>query len=305
MKPTFLARWINGELSPEELDAFRKTPEYATYERIARASEQLRAPEFDVEAALERSRDARHDSKGKVIRLRPSALNRWMGVAAAVVLLFGAAYFYISSRPALVQTGIAQQSEVVLPDASEILLNAGSQVTYREENWDSSRKVRLEGEAFFKVAKGKTFTVETGIGEVTVLGTQFNVLQRDKIFMVRCFEGLVRVQAGENTVELPAGTAFRMVNGQVEPAAPVTDTTPEWTRNESAFRSMPLGFVLEEFQRQFQVEVNTRGLDLSQRFTGSFSNTNLKMALESIRAPLQLSADVNGNQILLYAAEAP
>ena len=194
MKEDFLAKWMNGELTQAELEAFQKDPQYATYERIARVSSQLEAPSFNAEAALERLRDSRKPSGGKVVRMR--AMNRWMGVAAAVVLLFGAAYFYISTRPAQAQTGLAQQTQVLLPDASEVVLNADTRLTYNEKRWDARRHVRLDGEAWFKVAKGQTFTVETATGEVTVLGTQFNVLQRGDIFIVRCYEGRVRVTSG-------------------------------------------------------------------------------------------------------------
>lgn len=305
MKTDLLAKWMNGELSPAELEEFQKRPEYRTYERIMRASENLSGPDFDVEAALDRVRQARTPAPGgKVVRMRP--ITRWMGVAAAVVLLFGAAYFYISTRPATFRTGIAQQSEVVLPDASEITLNAGSLLSYSAKGWESERRVNLEGEAFFRVAKGKTFTVATEAGDVTVLGTQFNVLQRDGIFIVRCYEGRVRVTSGSHTTELPAGTAFRMVDGIVEAAGPADGTSaPAWTRNESEFHSLPLSAVLEEFGRQFDVQVTTQGVDLTQRFTGSFSNTNMKLALESISTPLQLATEVNGNQVLLYARETP
>ena len=302
MKENYLAKWLNNELSEEELSAFRKTPEFETYQRIVRTASELSAPEFDVEQALSGVRQARQAPKGRVVRLT-SYRSLWK-VAAALIVLLGISYFYVNSLDEAVQTDYAQHTEVVLPDASEVQLNAGSDLSYNEKKWDSDRHVNLSGEAYFKVAKGQTFTVETPSGSVTVLGTQFNVLQRGEVFIVSCYEGLVRVEHRGTAHELPAGKGYRMVNGDME-LFEVTTTRPSWTVDESTFRSMPLSFVLEEFERQYDLEVEIRDVDTRELFTGTFSNTNLELALQSISAPLQLGYSLNGNKVLIYAQNAP
>lgn len=302
MKENYLAKWLNDELSGEELREFRNTPEFETYQRIARTASELRGPGFDVEQALSGVRQARQTSKGRVFRLT-SYRSLWK-VAAAIVILLGISYFYVNSLEQAVQTDYAQHTEVVLPDASEVQLNAGSDLSFNERKWDSDRHVNLRGEAYFKVARGQTFTVETPSGSVTVLGTQFNVLQREGVFIVSCYEGLVRVEHRGTAHELPAGTGYRMVNGAME-IFEVTATRPSWTEDESTFRSMPLSFVLEEFQRQYDVEVDVRDVDTREIFTGTFSNTNLELALQSISAPLQLGYSLEGNKVLIYAQNAP
>ncbi len=302
MKENYLAKWLNNELSEEELSAFRKTPEFETYQRIVRTASELSAPDFDVEQALSGVRQARQAPKGRVVRLT-SYRSLWK-VAAALIVLLGISYFYVNSLDEAVQTDYAQHTEVVLPDASEVQLNAGSDLSYSEKKWDSDRHVNLSGEAYFKVAKGQTFTVETPSGSVTVLGTQFNVLQRDGVFIVSCYEGLVRVEHRGTAHELPAGKGYRMVNGDME-LFEVTTTRPSWTADESTFRSMPLSFVLEEFERQYDLEVEIRDVDTRELFTGTFSNTNLELALQSISAPLQLGYSLKGNKVLIYAQNAP
>ena len=65
---------------------------------------------------------------------------------------------------------------VTLPDGSLVELNAGSRLTYS----NTSRKVELQGEAFFQVQKDEVqFVVSTGISKVVVLGTAFNVRSHD------------------------------------------------------------------------------------------------------------------------------
>ncbi len=302
MKENYLAKWLNNELSEQELEAFRATPEFRSYEKIVATASRLEGPAFDSEAALQRLKNKRGGTGGRVIAMRPWA--RWAGVAAALVLMLGSTYYFMNRPYASLESGYAQHLETQLPDASEVLLNAGSEITYNKKEWDGHRRVTLQGEAFFKVAKGKTFTVETEAGEVTVLGTQFNVMQRDEYFVVSCYEGLVRVDHADRAVELPAGTSFRLIDGRISTTEIPAASAPSWTRNESSFRSMPLAFVLEEFERQYNMEVETADLDLTELYTGTFSNTNMNLALQSISAPLELTFEVNGNKVLFYAKSA-
>ncbi|MFD0779580.1 hypothetical protein ACFQZF_14995 [Flavobacterium myungsuense] len=39
-----LAKWLAGEMTQNELDEFKKTPEYNTYSKIETYSSQLKAP---------------------------------------------------------------------------------------------------------------------------------------------------------------------------------------------------------------------------------------------------------------------
>lgn len=302
MKENYLAKWLNNELSEEELEAFRATPGFRSYEKIAATASRLEGPAFDADTALEHLKTKRGGSGGRVVALRP--WHRWAGVAAALVFLLGSTFYFMSRKETTLEAGYTQHIETQLPDASEVMLNAGSEITYNKKDWDGHRRVNLQGEAFFKVAKGKTFTVETEAGEVTVLGTQFNVLQRGGFFVVSCYEGLVRVDHAGRSVELPAGTSFRLVNGRISQTEIPAASAPSWTRNESSFRSMPLAFVLQEFERQYAIEVEAADLDLDELYTGTFSNTNMNLALQSISAPLELTYEVHGNKVLFYAKAA-
>ncbi|WP_372975940.1 DUF4974 domain-containing protein, partial [Muriicola sp.] len=80
---------------------------------------------------------------------------------------------------------------------------------------------------------------------------------------------------------------------------------PSWVNNESSFRSIPLSFVLKEFERQFKVKVETRNVDLGELFTGTFSNTDMNLALQSISTPSQISFTLEGNKVLFYGDNAP
>ncbi len=303
MQENYLAKWLNNELSEEELKEFKNSEEYASYQRILDVSDQLEAPEFDLDMAWNDLHDRRQSSEPKVIRMRP--VQKMMRIAAAIAVLFMISYFYINSLNETISTQYAQRETVILPDASEVILNAGSEISYSKKKWDEQRNIELEGEAFFKVAKGKKFTVSTAAGTVTVLGTQFNVEQRDGFFEVSCYEGLVRVNFKDVETQLPAGSSILVFNGTVVEEKVAANQSPSWINDESSFKSIPLKFVLNELERQYNIKVSTNGIDTVQLFTGTFSNTNLNLALESISAPYQIKFNLEGNQVLFYAEETP
>ncbi|QCX01032.1 DUF4974 domain-containing protein [Aggregatimonas sangjinii] len=303
MQENYLAKWLNNELTEEELAEFKNSDEYATYKRIIEVSDTLQGPDFSAEEALSAIRNKRILEAPKVVQLHP--FKRFMKVAAVAAILIVGAYFYLNTLDKTVSTEYAQRADVTLPDASEIALNVDSKVSFSENNWDEERKVRLEGEAFFKVAKGKKFTVATKAGDITVLGTQFNVEHRKDFFEVSCFEGLVSVSFKGMETEIPAGASFFAVNGKIKEHEIQKNSAPSWMNDESTFKSIPLRYVLDEFQRQHNIIVTTENIDTSQLYTGTFSNSDAMLALKSISVPSQIKFKFEGNKVLFYAEDAP
>tara|TARA_R110002051_G_scaffold189613_2_gene258848 strand:+ start:32182 stop:33093 length:912 start_codon:yes stop_codon:yes gene_type:complete len=303
MHENYLAKWLANELTAEELEIFQKSDEFASYQKIIKTSEGLKEPSFNMDKALSDSTLKRNTKRTKVIAMHP--FKRLMRIAAAVALLFTGTYFYFNSQSNTVETALAENTSLLLPDASEVLLNADSELSYTEKHWETNRDIKLQGEAFFKVAKGQQFTVATANGRVQVLGTQFNVKSRKDFFEVTCYEGLVRVSYDRKTIELPAGTSFLVLYGKVIDSQPTKMLEPSWIRNESTFKSIPLSFVLNELERQYNVTIDAKKIDLSTLFTGSFSHKDLDLALRSICQPTQLNFNLEGNKVLLYAKNAP
>ena len=302
MQENYLAKWWSGELSEQELREFEASEAYASFQKLKEASSGLQAPDFDVDQALLRFKEEHMAKSPKVITLNP--FRKFLKVAAVIAILLTGSYFYINSLNEKVTTGFAERSEVILPDNSELFLNADSRISYSEKNWDNQRNIKLDGEAFFKVAKGKKFTVSTEQGTVTVLGTQFNVENRKGIFEVTCYEGLVSVTHNGKEIKLPAGNSYVVINGKQVTGTP-KGTQPSWMNNESSFESIPLKYVFAELERQFDVQVNTENINTDLLFTGSFNNTDLNMALKSISTPSQTRYKVEGDNVLFYAGNTP
>ena len=53
MQENYLAKWLNNELSEEELARFKESKEYASYLKLRKATDKLVGPDFDMEKAWE------------------------------------------------------------------------------------------------------------------------------------------------------------------------------------------------------------------------------------------------------------
>jgi len=303
MQENYLAKWLNGDLSEAELAEFKNSDAYASYARIIEASDGLKAPVFDSDSAYAALKNRRELEDTKVVKLHP--FRKFLRVAAAAAVLMIGAYFYLNTLNANIATAFAENKSISLPDASEVILNADSELSYSKSKWDENRNVTLKGEAFFKVAKGKRFTVATDAGNISVLGTQFNVENRDGFFEVTCFEGLVSVGFNDMKVKLAAGKSFVAINGAIVEVGAPGESEPSWINDESSFKSVPLKFVLDEFERQHDIAVTTQNINLEQLFTGTFSNSDSKLALKSISVPSQIKFKFEGDKVLFYGENTP
>jgi transmembrane sensor len=282
---TFLARWLADDLNAEEKLRFENSAEYQDYLQIIESANQLEAPSYDKQAALKSIQQKQQTTAPKTRRLNTS----WLYAAAAVVLLFiGFSYVYLTSGETF-ETGYGNQLTVLLPDGSEVILNSKSSLTFNENSWDDDRTVSLNGEAYFKVKNGEKFTVTTTSGTVEVLGTQFNVLSDDEIFEVKCHEGKVKVSSKtQKTAVLTHGNAFSLIEGKTASwNFDVHNST--WREGESNFREMPLKRVITALQDQYEVQFIIDDIDTAERFTGSFSHKNLKLALRTVFVPMEIS----------------
>lgn len=287
----FLARWMAGELTESELTEFQKSEEYAEYSKIIDTLDTASFAAPDVEANYvafqekiqNETKSQIEEEDSKVKHLIP----RWVfAVAAACVLLFVGYTFMFQET--VYTTQVAEQTEFKLPDDSEVQLNADSKIAFTAFNWKSNRKLALEGEAFFKVKKGETFTVTSSQGDVTVLGTQFSVNSRVDTYIVQCYEGKVQVTLKENkTVILTKGKAVAFQKGNLE-AYDIYDTAPQWLSNESSFYKVNIKEVVAEMERQYGIKVTGKTYLKDVYFSGRFKHDNLVQAAKTIFVAMKI-----------------
>ena len=225
----------------------------------------------------------------------------WGLAAAATLALFVWISNLTASDKSMANAG--EKKEVVLPEESAVTLNAESSITYRDKSFNQDRKLYLEGEAFFKVQKGSTFTVHTDHGTVTVLGTSFNVISRDGRFEVTCYTGKVKVESTskEQQIITAGESASRNKLDQKlnRSTFEVIAATPEWMEGKFSYESQPLSDVIDELERQYNINVKLEAGLKDLKYTGLFESGNLDSALYLITWPLHLKSSIKGKTVTI------
>lgn len=144
---------------------------------------------------VKRSPGLRSGPESKRLRVNPGIRRLRIAAGLALLILAGFLLEYFVLNPVIeYRTPYGQQLLVVLPDSSEVQLNANTTLTFRKRN---PRKVRLDGEAFFDVRKkpasGANFMVLTNDLTVEVLGTAFNVIEKENKTEVVLEEGSIKL----------------------------------------------------------------------------------------------------------------
>ncbi len=292
-KEYLIKKWLDNSLTPEELEAFKALEDYEALTKLSNYTKGFKAPEYNEDEAL---KTVLHQIETKK-QSKTNWLQPVLKIASILVLCFGA-YYYTTTLDTTFTTDFSEKISVELPDHSKVDLNALSSITFNKSDWKNNRNVSLKGEAFFDVEKGSSFNVNTPNGIVTVLGTEFNVKQRDNFFEVTCYEGLVQVTYKNNKTKIKPGESFLVLNDLVINNQTVY-SQPQWLTNTSAFKSLPLKEVIAELERQYNVKVETKNINTDLLFTGRFTHNNLDTALKSITQPLQLTYTKTNQTIIL------
>lgn len=285
-----IAKWINDELEPLEKEKFEQTKEYRQYHRLLTKIDSIEPPKMDMEGLenkLMSEIDAKKASDSTVETKKGASKSKiiqiWAPiVSVAAVFLIGFFLFYNTDIE--YKTGVGEKLSIILPDGSGVELNAKSSVTYDPENWASKRELSLSGEAFFKVMKGSSFIVETDQGIIEVIGTQFNVRSVDDFFEVSCHEGKVKVSPSisNKDIVLLEGEGYR-VQGSEDYSWQFSEINPGWLSGETVCYALSLKEVISKLESQYDISVKLGSeIDSNQRYTGTFTNTNLEVALKTI-----------------------
>ncbi|MBK6282505.1 MAG: FecR domain-containing protein [Draconibacterium sp.] len=197
-------------------------------------------------------------------------------------------------------TEMAEQTTFSLPDKSVVVMNADSKITWNNRKFSNSRHLRLNGEAYFDVEKGNKFVIETKNGTVEVLGTQLNVFSRNNEFRVSCISGKVRVASNNSEqIILPGETAELTPNGVTKSTLQNPGKVAAWQQGIFYFEDKPVVSIFAELERQFDVSIKFNGME--DRFiTATFSNKNLKEALDIVCIPMDLKYEIENKKVTVY-----
>jgi transmembrane sensor len=166
----------------------------------------------------------------------------------------------------------AKDYTLMLPDGSEVHLNAASTIRFPMAFDSHRREISLSGEAFIKVAinENAPFRVRLGQEVIEVLGTEFNVNGYDSLHRtVSLVSGKVRVITEKAKVELKPGEEAVITQGKLSRQTFDPYTTLSWLDGRYVLSNVTLEEVCLLLGRLYgvSVEVDNKTL-LKSRFTG-------------------------------------
>lgn len=297
-----LHKWINKQLSEAELEDFKQRPEYPALVNLYQHTEDWESPHLNKSDMLQEILKTKKENSSPKVAIRRS-LN-WLKYAAAALALLLATWFFWPNANQVIQYKMAkgERTEGILPDQSSFVLNAESALSYDPASWEENRSLRLRGEAFFEVKKGARFEVATPTGMVTVLGTKFNVRARKKCLEVVCLSGKVAVSTpdGQLITELEKTEGIRICTGKPNEQFNVQgEEKASWVTGISKFKKVPLRVVLDELERQFDIQINTAGIATDEIISCNFPHQDLNLALQTSLQSLGIKYEINGKQVKL------
>jgi transmembrane sensor len=191
-----------------------------------------------------------------------------------------------------IQSPTGMRSHVVLPDGTDLWLNAESKIKYSIPFTRENRQVELTGEAFFKVVKNEKapFIVNAVTASVKVLGTQFNVkaYPEDEQLEVALAEGSVEFtgttadgKKAETTLVPNDFLAMNKTTGKVLLESKNLNKHISWIKNTIIFDETPMPEVAKTIERWYGVKVIVADAEINKyRFTTTFENESLYRVLE-------------------------
>jgi transmembrane sensor len=204
---------------------------------------------------------------------RTILFNRYMWAIAAGFLILVASGTFMRFYRMSVSVPAGMHQTALLPDGSEVELNAVSSITYHPYWWRIKRMLSLDGEAHFEIAHGKNLSVISEKGKTEVLGTSFNIFSRKEVYQVTCLSGKVRVTSLTNQVVTlsPNSKAEIQDNGEIKVSHQI-DPYPviSWRNNIFLFTAKPVNEVFSEIERQYNITIETN-LNNIVRYSGNFT----------------------------------
>lgn len=199
------------------------------------------------------------------------------------------------------------ENTVILADGTTVHLNAGSKLTYPVRFAGKRRIVRLEGEAYFDVAgdENHPFVVQTHLGEITVLGTEFNVNAYTDASV--CYTTLVHGKVKFSTLNAetvtlsPGEQAVVFANSSMKRKVDLEEYVG-WVDGMYIFNDRPLGDIMKTFERWYDIQVYYEAPNLRNiTYSGSLKRYGtINSFLDALELTGDLTYKISGRNILIY-----
>ncbi len=218
------------------------------------------------------------------------------------------------------ETNYGEQKTFLLPDGSMVILNANSTLKYKSGIFNKNlREVWLKGEAFFSVVPSnlkQKFIVHTSDLGVEVLGTEFNVKQREeggtKVVLnsgkiILCLPAALKNEDSENTKEIimkPGEMVEYYTKNKILTKNKVdTDKYLAWSKNKLVFDDTSLGEIIQLLEDNYGYKVILQKQKWKAKtFTATYPADQIEILLGALSKSFNLRICQSEN--LLYFEES-
>ncbi len=247
----------------------------------------IRVKDYDTDAAWQRILARIERRQARTIPLYRKLAR--IAAAAAILIAVTFAFYQVNQkvfRNELVvstdQTNHGQ--EIILSDGSVVWLNDTTRFGYPKEFKGKTRRVSLEGEAYFKIAKNpnKPFIIETVHSEVKVLGTSFNVNTNNIETNVAVLTGKVNVKSRYNNsnVNLDADYMAVVTKNEIRKSKVENPNFIAWKTGKFEFKNTPLTEVVRDLNSFYSKKIIIKNTYAHCNFTADFDNAKLPDILQ-------------------------
>ena len=215
----------------------------------------------------------------------------------------------VKPRPKRLSTPRGMDFKVILPDGSEVWLNAESTIEFPSTFLSGERRVTLEGEAYFKVAHDQEapFVVSTKGMDVRVLGTEFNLksyaTSPTHVALVEGSVEVLRPGADQAAATLePGREAWFDGEGQVQVQPVDVYAVTQWVKGFFYFDDSPLLDVLRDLGRWYNLGVifrNPQAMSCQVHFS-ALRTGDIDLAIESLNRLRKFKVVLEDNNIVVY-----
>lgn len=275
---------------------------------------ELESLRFSILEDVHRKMDAAEKSKRFPLKRLLVAASFGLLVAMSVWLAYQFDFLRGNKEMLQMACPLGVKSTVTLPDGTTVLLNGGATLSYASSEYGKKeRRVVLDGEAYFDVKRNEDvpFIVSSGVAQVRVLGTRFNVdaYQSDDYVKVTLESGKVSMKVAdekEECVLLPNQQAvYDKKTHKLSRRTVKASEVIAWGNDEMYFNDTPLEEIAKKLERRFNVRIVISSEQLRQvRFNGAFTADDDWARILSFFSTMdnRLNYKKHNGEILIYEA---
>lgn len=194
------------------------------------------------------------------------------------------------------------QYQITLSDGTKVWLNAASSLKYPIQFSGKERVVELSGEAYFEVAKNKSFPfkIKSVKQTVEVLGTHFNINTYNDEPSIRTtlLEGSVKVFANAQSYLLIPGQQLILSGQNLRITNADIEETIAWKNGYFRFHGEKIGSIMRKISRWYDVDVQYNTSLTNEGFNGKISRfKNINQVLNMLEETKAVHFRIEGRRI--------